>query len=189
MLFSPAFTPPPVPSIFGRFHASAYPANRGNPAFVPQPRGARLARRFGWQLDLATEPDAGGSVAIEVYPHAAMVSLFALERVIPYKAKRGRGVAARQAAFAMVFDHVESVCGSLLRLTDSARWAHLRDQVRVAPRQVDLDEVEDEVDAIVCAYVAWLWAHERGALMVLGDDASGCIVTPPPPQYPGLGAS
>jgi hypothetical protein len=28
---------------FARFGAGAYPANRGNPCFLPQPRGARLA--------------------------------------------------------------------------------------------------------------------------------------------------
>ena len=37
-----------VSAAFGRFFAGAYPANRANPLFADEPRGARLARRFGW---------------------------------------------------------------------------------------------------------------------------------------------
>lgn len=171
--------------LFGRFHAAAYPANRGNPAFAVQPRGARLAHRFAWRLDPAVVPGRDDSVALEVYPHPAMVSLFGLDRVIPYKGKRGRDVSARQSAFEVLLNHMEVAWGPLLRLDDSARWTHLRDRVRDRPRQVDLDVVEDEVDAIVCAALAWMWLHDRDRLMVLGDAASGYIVTPPPPTGTG----
>ncbi len=174
-----------VGRLFGRFDAGAHSANRGNPAFVPEPRGARLAQRFDWCLDPSVPPSDDDSVAIEVYPHPAMVSVFGLDRVIPYKAKRGRDVVSRQAAFDALFGHVESAWGSLLRLDDSARWAHLRERVRASPRQVDLDVVEDEVDAIVCAALAWMWVHERARMVVLGDADSGYIVTPLPPGSPG----
>ena len=62
---------------FGRYSAGAYPANRGNAAFNPEPRGARLARR-SVRVSRSGRPSlaGGGSVAIEVYPHPAMVSLF-----------------------------------------------------------------------------------------------------------------
>ena len=99
---------------FGRYSAGAYPANRGNAAFNPEPRGARLARRFGWDVDPAVRPGPGRGVAIEVYPHPAMVSLFGLDRVIPYKGKKGRDVAARQAAFTSLFAFMEATCGPLL---------------------------------------------------------------------------
>ena len=55
-----------VSAAFGRFFAGAYPANRANPAFAPEPRGARLARRFGWSIDPGTvivpvdDPRPGG---------------------------------------------------------------------------------------------------------------------------------
>ncbi|MDI1289136.1 MAG: DUF429 domain-containing protein, partial [bacterium] len=81
---------------FHRFHAGAYPSNRGMAAFNPQPRGARLALRFGWDMDPRTPPAEDTSVAIEVYPHPAMVTLFDLPRVLKYKRGRGRTVESRR---------------------------------------------------------------------------------------------
>ncbi len=168
--------------LFGRYSAGAYPANRGNPAFHPQPRGLRLARRFDWTVDPAVRPGPDRGVAIEVYPHPAMVSLFGLDTVIPYKGKRGRDVAARQEAFTQLFERIEEHMGDALRLDEYPRWWELRDRTQGSSRQVDLDVVEDEVDAIFCAYLAWLWAHREHELMVVGDVHSGYIVTPPPPE-------
>ena len=170
-----------ITRLFGRFHAGAYPANRGRPAFHPEPRAARLAQRFDWIIDPAVRPGPAHSVAIEVYPHSAMVSLFHLERVLPYKGKRGRTVASRRVAFGSVLDGIEAECGALLRLSESTRWSELRHQVATATSPVDLDRAEDEVDGILCAYVAWLWAYRPSSLIVVGDAAAGYIVTPPPP--------
>ena len=173
-----------VGRLFGSYKAGAYPANRGNPAFNPEPRGARLARRFGWELDPAVRPRPDRSVAIEVYPHPAMVSLFNLSQVIPYKGKKGRDVAYRQVAFHDLFTAMEEVCGPRLDLASSARWQVLRERVEANPRQVDLNTVEDEVDAIFCAYLAWLWTEDAHAMSVIGDVTDGYIVTPPPPPSP-----
>lgn len=170
-----------VGAAFGRYGAGAYPANRGNPAFFPQPRGARLAERFGWDMDPAVAPSDTSRVCLEVYPHPAMVSLFGLDYVIPYKGKQGRDVAFRRVAFERLLDHIEGFWGASLGLADAPRWAHLRSVVRDAARPVELDVVEDEVDAIVCARVAWLWGTARDQLVVHGDFASGYIVTPLPP--------
>ena len=170
-----------VGQAFGRYHAGAYPANRGMAAFNPEPRGARLARRFGWEMDPGVSPAPVVSVAIEVYPHPAMVSLFGLERVLPYKSRRGRSVASRQAAFTDLIAHLERVCGRLLHLDESPRWRELVSDVDGATRPFQLDRAEDEIDAILCAYLAWLWANQPGALIVHGDADAGYIVTPPPP--------
>jgi predicted RNase H-like nuclease len=178
-----------VGRLFGTYHAGAYPANRGNPAFYPEPRGARLTRRFGWDLDPSVRPQPDRSVAIEVYPHPAMVSLFDLGRVIPYKGKKGRDISSRQRAFGDLFTAIEVVCGPLLQLDSSDRWQLLRNQVTGAARQVDLDTVEDEVDAVFCAYLAWLWATDAGAMTVLGDVENGYIVTPLPPNVADDGAA
>jgi Holliday junction resolvase RusA-like endonuclease len=43
--------------------------------------------------------------------------------------------------------------------------------------------VEDELDAIVCAHLAWLWHHRRSSLEVYGDVDVGYIVAPPPPRH------
>lgn len=166
---------------FARFGAGAYPANRGNPSFMPQPRGARLAAEMGWDMDPSTPPGVGQRVCIEVYPHPAMVSLFPLDYVIPYKLKRGRELPALKDAYGRLLNHLEVTCGSVLALADSARWSALRSTATSAVRKSELDAIEDEIDAIFCAYLAWLWATAREKMVVLGDYATGYIVTPTPP--------
>lgn len=173
-----------VGAVFGRYGAGAYPANRGMPAFFPQPRAARLAARFGWDMDPTVTPSGARGVCIEVYPHPAMVSLFDLDYVIPYKAKKGRDVAFRRVAFERLLDHVERCWGEGLGLATSPRWSHLRSVVRDAARPVELDVVEDELDAVVCAQIAWLWGTARHRLTVHGDYDGGYIVTPGPPAVP-----
>lgn len=170
-----------VSAAFGRFSAGAYPANRANPAFAAGPRGARLARRFGWSIDPETEMTPSTTLALEVYPHPAMVSLFGLDRVIPYKLKAGRDLPGLRAAYARLLDHLETTCDDVLRLRQSARWAQLRATAAGARRKSELDRIEDEVDAILCAYLAWLWVHDRPSLTVWGDVRDGYIVTPHPP--------
>lgn len=169
---------------FGRYSAGAHPTNRSRPWFADEPRGARLARRFGWTLDPAVRPDGVGSFAIEVYPHPAMVSLFGLGSVIPYKDKPGRTVDSRRVAFRELLDAMERVCGATLRLGGSARWAEIRAVVDAATRPIQLRVVEDEIDAIFCAYLAWLWGQGDPGLRVLGDVERGYIVVPGPPSAP-----
>lgn len=168
---------------FSRYHASAHTSNLKRPHFQPEPRGMRLARRFGWSVDPA-DRTTGANCAIEVYPHPAMVSLFGLDRVIPYKGKRRRSVTERQEAFMRLFDLMGYHLEDPLVLSSYSRWSELKDQVRDAPRQVDLDRVEDEIDAIFCAYLAWLWGQDATDLVVFGDVEAGYIVTlPAPPGF------
>lgn len=167
---------------FHRFHAGAYPSNRGMPAFHPMPRGARLALRCGWTMDPDARADEHVSVAIEVYPHPAMVALFGLQQVLKYKRGRGRTVADRRAALLRATGGMEDSFGTLLRLNESERWSNLVSSVVDATRQVDLNVVEDEIDSVLCAYLAWMWAHRRADLMVHGDALAGFIVTPFPPR-------
>ena len=168
---------------FGRYNAGAYPSNRSRPLFDP-PRGETLCQRFGWDRDPGTPPGRDRSVAIEVYPHPAMVVLFALATVLPYKAKRGRGLEGLQTAFLSLLDHMEAACDEPLRLTSSPRWAQIRVAVASAGRVADLDRVEDEVDAVLCAYLAWLWGTGSPTMRVLGDVDSGYIVVPGSPTVP-----
>lgn len=167
-----------VGALFSRYYAGAYPANRGNPAFNPQPRGAGLAQRLGWSMDPSVPPGTGRRVAIEVYPHPAMVVLFELDSVIRYKAKRGRDLEMLREAYALLLAHLERVRGPLLGLAASPRWSELCDVVETATRKGDLKRIEDQLDAILCAYVAWLWAQHPDRMQVLGDYATGYIVVP-----------
>lgn len=162
---------------FRRFHAGAYPSNRSRPLFDP-PRAETLALRFGWDPDPGTAPGRSRSVAIEVYPHPAMVILFGLPAVLPYKAKRKRSVESLRVAFESLLDHLERVCDPILHLTTSPRWAEIRAAAASASRIVDLHRIEDEVDAILCAFLAWLWGTGYSEMRVLGDVTTGYIVVP-----------
>lgn len=110
-----------------------------------------------------------------------MVGLWQLPSVIPYKAKSGRGVPERKAAFQELLSRMESV--QELALQDHSRWQEIRDTVTSAARQLDLERVEDEIDAIFCAHLAWLWRHSPGTLQVYGDVDAGYIVAPPAPSH------
>jgi predicted RNase H-like nuclease len=163
-----------VARAFGRHGAAPYPSNRSNPLFDP-PRALTLAERFGWNVDPAHVATADAPACIEVYPHPAMVGLFGLPRRIGYK----KGP-ARRAGFAELVARFETVAE--LRLDESDRWAELR-RVVASPARGELARIEDEVDAILCAHLAWLWCHRPGALRVYGSLGEGYIVAPPPPVH------
>ncbi|WP_432492631.1 DUF429 domain-containing protein [Kineococcus gypseus] len=160
---------------FGSFGASAYPSNH---ALVgARPRAQRLAERFGWAVDPAAPTGGTGTVCIEVYPHPAMVGLFVLGYRLGYK--KG-GTARRAPAFAELAGHLESI--AVLRLAEHPRWQEIRRTI-AAPAPGDLNRVEDEVDAVLCAHLAWLWHHHREALHVYGSLEEGYVVAPPPPTH------
>lgn len=159
---------------FARFHAGAYPANRSLP-WLRQPRAARLAARLG----LSTALDAE-RVAVEVYPHAAAVVLFELERILPYKRRKGRSLEDRRAAFASFVDGLAALAEASPRLdvTAGPRWSGLVATVGAAATQAALDRVEDELDAHLCAYAGALFDRHPERCDVVGDPATGAIVVP-----------
>lgn len=166
-----------VGHLFGRQHAGCHPTNRGRPEFVDGGRAARLARR----LDLDVDPLGGGTrLALEVYPHAALVALLELDLILRYKNRPGRDLDFRRSEMLRLVGGLESLATAPvpLRVTASPRWAEVRDHVVTAPRKAALARVEDSLDAVVCAYVglhARRWP-ERTALLGTRDD--GFIVTP-----------
>jgi predicted RNase H-like nuclease len=162
---------------YGRYAAGPYPSNLGNPAFATGTRGARICSALG--LDLSVDSSAPRR-AIEVYPHPAMVVLLGLDRVIPYKSKRGRTVESLRAAFSLLVSLMESRLVEL-QLPSSSRWRELREIAASAARKADLGRIEDEVDAIFCAHLAHRWHRDGSAGHdVFGDDAGGAIVVPRP---------
>lgn len=163
---------------YGRYQASCH-ASSLRIAYLNPPRAAVLAGRHGWATDPAQRGSAESPVAIEVYPHAAMVGLFALGRTLKYK--KG-SVATRRAAMFEVLDRIEGL--EPLALAANSRWQQIRHATAQAARPVELNRIEDEVDAILCAHLAWLWHHQPGALQVYGDAAEGYIIAPPPPKHP-----
>ena len=61
-------------------------------------------------------------------------------------------------------------------------WLELRTAVEKAGRKSELRVAEDQVDAIVCAYVALFAAREPGRTTTYGDFETGYIVTPTLPD-------
>ena len=159
---------------FGRYGASAHSASRSNPLFDP-PRAEVLASRFGWEVDPEAALPASRTRCIEVYPHPALVGLFELPQRLLYK--KGTD---RRSGFLELAACLESV--PELRLAESPRWAELL-AVIANPARGDLTRIEDELDAILCAHLAWLWEHRRDALTVYGSLTDGYIVAPPPPSH------
>ncbi|WP_193311360.1 DUF429 domain-containing protein [Georgenia satyanarayanai] len=166
-----------VGKAYGRYDASCHASNRSISYFDP-PRAWTLAERHGWVTDPARRGSTALPAAVEVYPHAAMVGLFGLGRILKYKSGR---VLTRQEALLELLRLMEGV--AVLGLPANARWREVRRAVEEATRPMHLDRVEDEVDAVMCAHLAWLWHHEPQSLHVFGDGDSGYIVAPPPPTH------
>lgn len=172
-----------IQAAFGRFDAGGYPSNTSNPHFDP-PRALTLANRLGLGIDPAAPRRE--HVAIEVYPHPAMVGLFELGRTLKYKRKK-QGFTAQHAETVRLLDLMEGL--EALRLRSSVDWARMRDAVEKSATAGSLGKVEDEIDAIFCAHLAWLWAQRSPLLRVYGDVDLGYIVAPNEPTWqPARGA-
>jgi predicted RNase H-like nuclease len=168
---------------FRRFEAGAHPANTTKPEFADVPRGARLARALGLDMDPRS---SAARRAIEVYPHPATVVLFRLARTLKYKAKPGRDVARLRSELLLLMDGIEKLAHATvpMRVASHDNWAQLRGRVATAQRKCDLRRAEDPVDAVVCAYVALYAQRCPAGVTIYGDFATGYIVTPSLPPDP-----
>ncbi len=153
-------------TLFGRFHAGAHPANATR---CPRPlRLVEALARRGYRVDWRLA--AGPRLAVEVFPHPAMIRLLGLARIVKYK--RGP-VAARRAEFARL--------QGLLR-------ACLRDgfaELTMTPAQEEILRApwtkpdEDRLDAFVCALVGFHhWRHAGARSEIIGDLETGFILLP-----------
>lgn len=154
---------------FRRFEAGAHPTNLGKVEMIGGSRGLRVCGRLG----LAVDPEPGPPRrAIEVYPHAATIALFDLPRTLKYKAKQGRDLDLLRSELLRLMDLVATV------VTTDDDWDALRRHVEQAERKSHLRVVEDQVDAVLCAYVAWFAHHHPDRTTTYGDRVDGFIVTP-----------
>lgn len=162
-----------VTRAFGRFHAGCHASNRSM-SYLDPPRAWSLAARHGWSANPSHVARPGSPGCIEVYPHPATVSLFGLSRVLKYN--RGPVETLREALLELL-GHLEGL--RALRLAGHDRWSDVRAAVEAALRPDQLDAVEDEVHAVLCAHLAWLWDTGRSSLLVFSGADGGFIVTPP----------
>lgn len=167
--------------VFARHQAGAHPANRGIAAFRQGVRGELLVQRLarhGFAHRPEVEARAPARQVIEVYPHAAMVALFGLARTLKYKAKAGRGMGERLAAWAAYQGHLRALAQADPPLHGQEELAG-RDVAALRGRA--LKDYEDQVDAVICAYIG-LYAHRWGAARCrcFGNMEGGYIYTPVP---------
>lgn len=162
---------------FGRYHAGCYPANLGRPFAARTVGFGRSLEALGFAHAPAIAPQQPGRYQIEVFPHAAIVQLFGLERILKYK--KGR-LAERRAEL----QRLQQLLAEQLPQREPPLCWHdpvppdLTCALASCPGRA-LKAIEDRLDALVCAYVAahwWYWGLARN--QVLGDRASGYIVVP-----------
>jgi pyridoxamine 5'-phosphate oxidase len=166
-------------SHYGRYHAGCYPASRER-TFWKRTTGlaAQLTKR-GFMHGDQLMARATGRYQVEVHPHAAVVQLFALDKIVKYKkgtlAQRRTGLKQLRAL----------LLERLPRLTPRLALETLPEIPDHGPALKDL---EDRLDAITAAYVAahwWYWGPARN--QVLGDASAGYIVVPERTDYTRAG--
>ena len=159
---------------FGKYHAGCYPANLNRPF-------AERIVQFGLSLEARgfnhapeIEPRRLGRYQIEVFPHPATIQLFGLERILKYK--KGK-LADRRSELTKLKDYILTVLPNL-----DPPLIIPADAIPPIPTKGNaLKAIEDQLDSLICAYVAahwWCWGEARN--WVLGDLASGYIVAPMP---------
>ena len=161
---------------FRRFDAGAHPANTGLAWFADGGRAARLCAA----LELDLDPHSSSPRrALEVYPHAASVVLFGLDRTLKYKQKQGRDFPELQSELLRLIGFIEGLRTAFPAIDlRSSGWTDLRQSVLAATRKAHLRRAEDPIDAVLCAYIARFVNERPDDVTVYGQTQTGCIVTP-----------
>lgn len=171
-----------VASIFGRYEAAPYPANRQSLARYGGLRTEAIRQRLqvlGFHHEPAIRRQAAARQVIEVFPHPATVSLFHLSRTLKYKARSARTYQLRWHELGRLRDH-------LVSLGESTPPLHLSSELATMPieglRGRRMKSAEDLLDAVVCAYsILYAWYHGPRGYAVYGSAGQGCILVPMTP--------
>ena len=115
---------------------------------------------------------------VECYPHPAIIEVFGLEKRLAYK----KGTVAErrigQAKLAGLIKRLKS--DPVLPLSVSAAHQDVLDESRITELTgAELKTNEDGLDAIVCLYIAGLYAVGT-SMQIFGDVDDGYIVVPAP---------
>ena len=157
-------------SMYGKYHAGAYPASRARSFWRRTTQLSTELARLGFSHGDQLAPQCTGRYQIEVHPHAASVQLFELDRIVKYKkgtlAQRAVGLGTLRA---LILDKLPRLVPAL----------DPPDLPEIPSSGKALKTCEDQLDALLCAYIAaywWHWGRERND--VLGDSKRGYIVVP-----------
>lgn len=161
---------------YGARHAACHTSNL---SLFPHAASVHLAselQSLGFRHAPEVTDRCDARVMLEVYPHPAMLELFSLPRIIKYKKgpvdARRRGQKELQSqisklkTFSPPLELTPDLCKFLNTDLNALRGTNLKDN-------------EDNLDALVCAYIAyhyWFWGME--GIRVFGDVNFGYIVVP-----------
>jgi predicted RNase H-like nuclease len=163
---------------FGKYHASCHPSNLGRPYARTGMGLVSALEKHGFRHDfaVATAKQRPGRWVLEVYPHPAMVRVFELDRIIPYK----KGTPSqKRAGLTTLRRHLQALADGSRGLVMSPKLSQLLEEDLLQLRGRSLKRHEDTLDAIFCAYLAWhcwRWGEERNEMF--GTLADGYIVVP-----------
>lgn len=158
---------------YGSKKASCHASNR---TLYPEPSSVELADRLSARgFDHLASP-ADTRWQIECYPHPAIIEMFGLAERHRYK--KGNVEAKRQGQVGLARLIRRLASSPMLRLAVDARFDSFLNASEIgAKRGAALKRNEDALDAIVCAYVAGLYAVGV-ASTVYGDALEGYIYVP-----------
>lgn len=158
---------------FRGFDAGCHPANLSRPFAAYVTGFSEALAALGFAHGAAIHRQQSGRWQIEVHPHAAAVHLFGLDRIVKYKKGRRADKAAELARYRDLLRE------RLPRLDPPL----LLDGLPEIPAKGDLKPLEDQLDALLCAYTGahyWFWGKERN--IVFGSNEDGYIVVPEKPR-------
>jgi predicted RNase H-like nuclease len=160
---------------FRHYHAGCYPANLGRPF-------AQRTVEFGLSLEArgfahapTLTPQTPGRFQIEVFPHPAIVHLFGLNRILKYK--KGK-LAERRLELIKLRQYILDILPTLKPTLNLSLLPE------IPATGAAFKAVEDQLDSLICAYVAahwWYWGSDHN--WVLGDATTGYIVVPAPKGF------
>jgi predicted RNase H-like nuclease len=163
---------------FGKYHAGCYPANLARPfALQTVAFGQSLSQR-GFSHAPTIQPQQPGRCQIEVFPHPATVNLFGLMQILKYK--RGR-LAERRVELARYRNLIMTVLPQLepsLTIAANATATATPLMTDLPSSGTALKALEDQLDSLICAYVAahwWYWGLAHN-LVIGPDDPQRCAI-------------
>lgn len=157
---------------FWRFHAGCHPANLTRPFAGYVLRFSRALESMGFAFNTGMTAQELGRFQIEVHPHAASVNLFRLPRIVKYKRGRRQKRADELNRFRkLLLDHLPELEPRVKNL-----------DLPSVPGRGSTKAVEDQLDAVLCAYIAaywWYWGPAQNT--IFGDCKTGFIIVPKMP--------
>ncbi|MEO1349110.1 MAG: DUF429 domain-containing protein [Cyanobacteria bacterium J06635_15] len=159
---------------FGRYHAGCYPANLNLPFAQRTVQFGLSLEKRGFQHAPEIEPGRLGRYQMEIFPHPATIHLFGLARILKYK----KGTLAQRYPELL---KLRQFCLSHLPKHNPALLLHAEQLPLPERTGKAMKAAEDQLDSLICAYVAahwWYWGTAKN--WVLGDREAGYIIVPAP---------